>query len=129
MPYDRPSTTLGRSSRSCRAARTVTPRSRFLFTLDRREAVTPPPNGSRLSCGALTKDSFHNLDARRQLQALVRPLHSSRLTLNRPGQCTKLSPALDPRATLITGASARSTRKGTRIIQNIASGKETVPRV
>ncbi len=31
-----------------------------------------PPNGSRLSCGALKKDSFPKFYARRQLQALVR---------------------------------------------------------
>src|SRR5258708_6062029 len=35
--------------------------------------ATGRPNGSRLSCGALKKDSFPTIYARRQLQALVRP--------------------------------------------------------
>src|SRR6266513_109580 len=44
-------------------------------TYDRKNCegivTIPPPNGPRVSCGALKKDSFHNLRARRQLPALL----------------------------------------------------------
>ncbi len=34
-----------------------------LVQLRRQFVIAAPPNGSRLSCGALKKDSFHNLRA------------------------------------------------------------------
>src|SRR6266568_2185480 len=50
-----------------------------------------PPNESRLSCGALKKDSFLNLRARRQLQALVRQ-HAANRDVKRRARLLSPSP-------------------------------------